>query len=386
MTPVAVVAGAVANKAWNGGATWTRLSWLRGLDQLGFDVHFVEQLDAAAPPGAQAYFERVMSAIGLRRSSTLLRPDGTTAAGLTADELRRLAARAAMLVNISGHLVLPEVTDTVDLRVFVDLDPGFTQIWDCSGTRTAVLDAHDAWFTVGESIGTAGCSVPTNGRPWRPIRQPVVLSDWPAVPAASAAAGRFTTVGSWRGPYGPVEHGGRVLGVKAHQFRRFLPLPILARGTYELALEIHAADAKDRSALEEHGWRLVDPGGVASDPTSFRRYVQGSDAEFSVAQSVYVDTASGWFSDRTVRYLASGRPALVQDTGFRRSYPTGSGLLAFTTLDEAVEGAEAILADHGYHCRAARALAEEWFAADRVLGRLCDELGVARPRRGSEAR
>jgi hypothetical protein len=386
MTPVAIVAGAVANKAWNGGATWTRLSWLRGLEQLGFDVHFVEQLDAAAPPDAEAYFERVMTAFGLRRSSTLLRHDGTTAAGLRREDLPRLAADAVMLVNVSGHLTLPEVTETVGLRVFVDLDPGFTQIWDSAGTGSETLDRHDAWFTVGENVGTAGCTVPTNGRPWRPIRQPVVLSDWPAVPAVSSPAGRFTTVGSWRGPYGPVEHDGRTLGVKAHQFRRFLPLPILARGTYELALEIHPADAKDRSALEEHGWRLVDPGVVASDPLSFRRYVQGSDAEFSVAQSVYVETASGWFSDRTVRYLASGRPALVQDTGLSRTFPTGSGLLAFTSLDEAVEGAEAILADHAHHCRAARALAEEWFAADRVLGRLCAELGVDRPRRGGDDR
>jgi hypothetical protein len=373
---VAIVAGAVANKARNGGATWTRLSWARGLAQLGFAVHFVEQLSPTAPAGAAAYFARVMGAFGMDGSSTLLRPDGTTAAGLTVEELRELAAEAPLLLNISGHLTVPEITGAVGRRVFVDLDPGFTQIWEATGKGAANLEGHDFWFTVGENIGTTGCIVPTNGRPWRPIRQPVVLEDWPAAPLPANDPFRFTTVASWRGPYGPVEYRGRTFGVKAHQFRRFLPLPGRGPGTYELALDIHPADGKDRAALEEHGWRLVGTDLVA-DPHAFRNYVHGSGAEFSVAQSVYVDTASGWFSDRTVRYLASGRPALVQDTGFSRTYPTGEGLVAFTTLDEAVAGAASIIADYEDHCRAARALAEEWFAANRVLGRLCEEVGVA---------
>ena len=375
--PVAIVAGAIANKAGNGGATWTRLSWAGGLTQLGFDVHFVEQLRPDAPPGAAAYFDAVMTAFGLERSSTLLHADGATASGLLLGDLADVAAEAALLVNVSGHLTVPAVMERVARRVFIDLDPGFTQIWEASGTNGANLDGHDYWFTVGENIGTADCLIPTNGRPWRPIRQPVVLADWPAVPPRMAESGRFTTVASWRGPYGPVEHDGRTFGVKAHQFRRFLSLPQRAAGAYELALDIHPADGKDRGALEEHGWRLVDVGGTAGDPLAFRRYVRGSDAEFSVAQSIYVDTLSGWFSDRTVRYLASGRPALVQDTGFSRTYPTGEGLVAFTTLDEAIDGARAILGDYERHCRTARALAEEWFAADRVLAHLCEEVGVA---------
>ena len=374
---VALVAGAVANKAGNGGASWTRLSWAGGLRQLGFDVHFVEQLSPNAPPGAVGYFRDVMQGYGLGGSSTLLRADGTTACGLPAGELSELSAEAALLVNISGHLRRPEVTDRIPVRVFIDLDPGFTQIWEASGMQDGNLDDHHYWFTVGENIGRPGCLIPTNGRPWRPIRQPVVLADWPAVRPSAGDAGRFTTVGSWRGAYGPVEYDGRTFGVKAHQFRRFLPLPQQAPGTYELALDIHPGDDKDRAALDEHGWRLLDVSQAAGDPSAFRRYVQQSGAEFSVAQSMYVDTGSGWFSDRTVRYLASGRPALVQDTGFSRVYPTGEGLLAFTSLDDAVAGAEAIVTDYEQHCRAARALAEEWFSADRVLRRLCEEVGVA---------
>jgi hypothetical protein len=164
--------------------------------------------------------------------------------------------------------------------------------------------------------------------------------------------------------------------LKVHEFRRFLPLPRRAPGAFELALNIHPADAEDRQALEAHGWRLTDPGHASADPDAFRRFVQGSGAEFSVAQGIYVDTNSGWFSDRTVRYLASGKPALVQDTGFSRNLPVGEGLLAFRTLEEAVAGAESITRDYEHHSRAARAVAEEFFDSDRVLGRLVEQAGI----------
>ncbi|HEV3400341.1 MAG TPA: hypothetical protein VG078_00840 [Acidimicrobiales bacterium] len=372
---LAIVSGALANKAGNGGAAWTRLSWALGLRRLGFDVHFVEQLAPRCPPGAAAYFGSVMDEFGLGLCCTLLSPNGAPLRGLSTAELGELAAETALLVNISGHLTLPQVKDRVGARVYVDLDPGFTQIWQSSGTSDSGVGGHDFWFTVGENVGNAGCLVPTNGVPWRPIRQPVVLDLWPA--GRPVHPHRFTTVASWRGPYGPLEHGGRTYGVKAHELRRLLPLPLRVPAEFELALDIHPADAKDRAALEEHGWRLVDPGAAAGTPAEFRRYVQRSGAEFSVAQGVYVHTGSGWFSDRTVRYLASGRPALVQDTGFTRTYPVGDGLLAFSTLDEAVAGARAIADDYQHHCAAARALAEEWFASDRVLARMCEEVGVA---------
>lgn len=373
---IAIVSGAVANKPGNGGATWTRLSWALGLRRLGFDVHFVEQL-ASPHTAAAAYFTSVMSAFGMAGSSTLLSPECATLVGLSLGELSDLAAEAELLVNISGHLTVPPVKDAVRTRVYIDLDPGFTQIWHASGIEGSRLDGHEYWFTVGENIGRDGCLVPTGDVPWRPIRQPVVLGHWPVAFPSLEGFGRFTTVGSWRGPYGPLEHEGRTYGIKAHEYRRFLELPHHVGAPFELALDIHPADGKDRAALEENGWRLVPPEVAAGGPAAFRRYVQGSGAEFSVAQGVYVHTRSGWFSDRTTRYLASGRPALVQDTGFSRTYPVGDGLLAFSTLDEAVAGAENILGSYEHHCRSARALAEEWFDARAVLGRLCEEVGVA---------
>src|SRR5439155_22595876 len=204
-----------------------------------------------------------------------------------------------------------------------------------------------------------------------PTGKPVLLSEWPCVDGGDVD--RFTTVSTWRGPYGRLEHEGGTYGLKMHEFRKFLALPSSAPQTFELALDIHPTDEDDLSALREHGWRLVDPGEVAGDPDAFRRYVQSSGGEFSVAQGVYVETRSGWFSDRTTRYLASGKPALVQDTGFGRNIPTGTGLVAFRTLAEAVSGAEEIAADYDRHAQAARALAEEFFDSDKVLRRFLEE-------------
>jgi hypothetical protein len=153
-------------------------------------------------------------------------------------------------------------------------------------------------------------------------------------------------------------------------------LPELAPGTFELALDIHPAEDKDLALLEQHHWRVVDPRVVAGTPDLFRRYVQASGAECSVAQGVYVETNSGWFSDRTVRYLASGKPALVQDTGFTRQLPSGMGLVAFSTLEQASAGADRIVRQYAEHSRAARAIAEEHFAAPTVLGRLLDDIGL----------
>jgi hypothetical protein len=211
------------------------------------------------------------------------------------------------------------------------------------------------------------------------VRQPVVLDDWPVTEAEEP--GRFTTVASWRSSFGPVHFGGRAYGLKLHEFRKFLALPRLVResaerAVFEIALDIHPGDARDRAALEEHGWRLTDPRAAAGDPDAFRRFVQASAAEFSVAQGVYVDTNSGWFSDRTVRYLASGKPALVQETGFSARLPSGTGLVPFRTPDEAAAGAARILQDYEAHCHAARRLAESHFHSDEVLARFVNDAGI----------
>jgi hypothetical protein len=366
----ALVSGALAVKPGNGGNAWTRLSFVRGLERLGFEVCFVEQLERPTAESL-AYFELVRRQFDLR--GALVTEHGTF--GLSLDEVRGFAASAELLLNIGGHLTLEPLSSAARVKVFLDDDPAYTQFWHSAGVLGERLAEHDAWFTVGASVGRPGCAIPTGGIEWRPIRPPVVLDDWPL--AAGGDAGRFTTVASWRGGYGRLEHDGRLFGQKAHEFRKLAELPRRTPAELEIALDIDPSDEADRALLESNGWRLVEPRAVAFDPLGFRRYVQASGAELSAAQGIYVETASGWFSDRTVRYLASGKPALVQDTGFGGELPVGEGLLAFSTLDEAAAGIEAILRDYARHARAARALAETYFDADVVLGRLLEEAGVA---------
>lgn len=368
---VALVAGALANKPRNGGAAWTRLSWAVGLRELGFDVHFVEQLDGRPDDRALRWARQILDAFAL--PATVLDGAGSTVAGLDRRSLEDLAAEASLLVNISGHLGIAAIRDRVATRVYVDLDPGYTQLWHADGLLD--LDGHDHYRTVGLAIGTDSCALPTGALPWRPIVQPVLLAEWPC--HATEDRDLFTTVASWRGPYGTLDLDGRRLGPKAHQFRRFVDLPARAPGRFELALDIDPADAADRAALQEHGWRLRNPQEVADGPAAFRRYVRSSGAECSVAQGMYVETRCGWFADRTTRYLATGRPALVQDTGFRAHLPVGDGLIAFSTPQEAVAGARRITAAYDHHAAAARQLAEQHFDAGLVLGRLCEEVDVA---------
>ncbi|HEV2766045.1 MAG TPA: hypothetical protein VGV38_23880, partial [Pyrinomonadaceae bacterium] len=367
---------------------WVILSWLDGLRRLGFRVHFVEQVNAETCVdgiGARAtfaesvnleYFRRVFAQFKLLDAATLVRDEGAETFGLAYAELRDLLAGADLLVNITGHLAAEPLKRAPRLRAYVDLDPGFTQFWHAQGRAPwARLGGHEFYFTVGENVGTPLCNIPTGGVEWRRVRQPCVLGEW--TPEPPPAELRFTTVASWRGAYAPVEHDGRTYGLKAHEWRKFFALPRLAGREFEIALDIHPAEERDLRALAENNWRVVSPRERAADPDSFRRYVQGSSAEFSAAQQIYVETGSGWFSDRTVRYLASARPALVQDTGFGEHLPAGEGLLSFRTLDEAVEGANRIARDYDRHARAARRLAEEYFDSDKVLCQFVEEIGVA---------
>jgi len=385
--PIAIVSGAVANKCGNGGEAWIRLSWTLGLKRLGFDVCFVEQIPQSSCVDASgseisfaasanlAWFQAVMNRFGLANSCALIYENGQEVWGLGLDELIRRAGSAELLVNISGHLILDSIKQLPRCKVFVDEDPGFTQMWQANRTAGAHLDGHDFYFTLGQNIGTSDCAIPTVGILWRHIHSPIVLDQWPL--CGRNSFDRFTTVASWRGAYGPVQYGGKTYGVKAHEFRKLFELPRRSGKKFEIALHIDPADKKDLDALHCHGWRILDPREVADSPDAFRQYVQNSSAEFSVAQGMYVDTNSGWFSDRTVRYLASGRPALVQDTGFTHQLPVGQGLLAFQTLDEAVEQAGRLVDDYEKHCWAARQLAEEYFDSDKVIRRVVAITGVS---------
>jgi hypothetical protein len=361
--PIAIVAGALASKAGNGGHAWSRISLVLGLRRLGFEVVFVEQLADAGRPERE-YFERVCGQFHV---------DGYLLTGQPPYELVARAEAAMILLNVGGHLTFKEMTRAPRVKVYLDDDPGYTQLWRQSRLLADRLEGYDFHFTFGANIGRPGCALPVDGIEWRHLRPPVVLEQWPV---ANACHDGFRTVASWRGGYGRVEVDGHLYGQKAHEFRRFVQVPERIDRPFEIALDIHAADAADADLLCGHGWCLVDPAVVAASPDDFRHYVQGAGAEFSVAQGIYVETQCGWFSDRSTRFLASGKPALIQDTGFSRSLRTGEGLLAFSTLEGAVVGAKSIQGDYEAHSQAARAIAEEYFDSDKVLGRMLEEVGV----------
>jgi Glycosyl transferases group 1 len=381
---IAVVAGPVANKPWNGGNACVPYSYVSGLRHLGFDVFLVEQIEPATCVDS---LERL---VGFRASTNLAffaeaarqldQPDCAVLVcehdswGIERRPVPDLLAEADLLLNISGHLNAP-LRELPRRTAFIDLDPGYTQFWHASGIEASRLQGHDAYFTVGTNIGQPECPIPTGDVQWIPTLPPTVLAEWSV--GDPVEPGRFTTAASWRGPFGPVSHVGHSYGLKVHEFRKFVELPERAPGTFELALDIHPADGADRDLLLRHGWRVIDPASTVAGPLDFRRYVHGSSAEFSVAQGIYVDTCSGWFSDRTARYLASGRPAVVQDTGVGQTLPVGEGLLTFRTLDEAVERVHEVMENPERHRKAARALAEEHLDSDVVLGKLLEHVGVA---------
>lgn len=384
---IVIVSGALANKPGNGGAAWTRLSYVLGLRRLGMDVHFVEQIDrqhmvddAGEPTSFEAsvnrrHFRRSVAALGLTGDATLVFDGGRDVEGATFSEVGDLASSAELLINISGHLTLTPLLRGIRHKVYVDLDPGYTQSWHAQGIAGPRLVGHDTYFTVGTNVGRSDCLVPPGDIRWFPTLPPTLLGAWPVVD--SPAEPRFTTVASWRGPYGPVKEGERTYGLKVHEFRRFADLPGHVPATMEIALDIHPDDQRDRETMLRGGWHLADPAEVVPDPLTFRRYVQGSSAEFSVAQGIYVETRSGWFSDRTARYLASGRPAVVQDTGVGRTLPVGEGLLTFRDPAEAEARIRDVVDDPERHAKAARALAEEHLDSDVVLGRMLEIAGVS---------
>ena len=362
----------IATTPRQGGATWAVLQYLLGLRALGCDVYFVEPVTAAVSVESIQYCAAVMRRFELDDRWSLLGADGQAVAGLARDELHAVARRAEILLNISGMLTQGDLLAAVSRRVYLDLDPAFAQLWHSAEGIDMHLDAHTHFVTVADAIGRLDCPIPDCGRSWLPTLPPVVLREWPmAGPIAHEA---FTTIGHWRG-YGSIVHEGVHFGQKAHSLRRFVELPARTPERFLLALAIDPGEQDDVAALAGNGWALVDPADVAPTPDDYWRFVQGSRAELGVTKSGYVVSGSGWFSDRSACYLASGRPVVAQDTGFGRRLPTGAGLFAFSDTDDVLAAAVEIRSDYERHRAAARAIAEEYLDADRVLRSLLDRVG-----------
>jgi hypothetical protein len=362
--------GMVAGDPKQGGASWSILQYVLGLRSLGHEVRLVEPVDRLAPVSVR-YFDQLGRGFGLEGEAALLVRDSEETVGVPYRELVAWAGEADIVFNVSGMLRDEELVGPPPLRVFLDLDPAFNQLWHAVEGIDMGLDLHNRFATVGLELGEPGCEVPTCGREWIKTLPPVFLPHWS--PAGRAEGDGFSTVANWRG-YGSIEWGGRRLGQKAHSLRKLLALPEQTSERLVLALNIHPDEQDDLSALRRHGWDLADPREVAGSPSRYADFVRGSKAEIGIAKEGYVESRCGWFSDRSACYLASGRPVVAQDTGFQRHLPVGDGLLCFATSEDAAPAIEEVAGDYDRHAKAARCLAESLFDSRLVLPRLLDRV------------
>lgn len=359
-----------------GGQSWHYVQYLAGLARLGHDVHYVEEFgwptscfdpepDAMTsdPTYGIRFLRNCLQAFGLGDRWCYLAEDGT-AHGMTRAELATVCRDADLYLNIGNVNSIPE-TEECRRRALIDADPVFTQITDHGLERR--FDAYDVLFTFGENVGRAGSEIPTLGLTWLPTRQPVVLDLWRADDGDPSAP--FTTVMNWAA-YDEYEHDGRVYGQKDREFEPYFSFPHETGEPMELTVKA-PPDVEKR--LVDGGWRVVDPAEVTNTPATYQRYISASRGEFSVAKHGYVSTRCGWFSERSAAYLASGRPVVVQDTGFSENLPVGKGVLAFSTRDEAAAAVENVASDYRRQSRAARPFVEEHFDSDDVLTRLVDQ-------------
>jgi hypothetical protein len=374
-----------------GGVIWQTAHYLAGLERLGCEVYYVEA-HARTPamfaqgPGddgsarAAEFIAGVMRRFGLgdRWAFHALHAGGRCY-GLGEGRLRRLYREAALLVNLhGGTLPLEEHTQTGRL-VYLETDPVAMQV-ELHERRQNTLDflaAHSACFTFAENYGRPGCGLPVApGFTFHPTRQPVVLDFWQTAFGPDHAA--FTTVGSWRQWSREVRYAGEVYQWSKHfEFQKFLDLPARTGQAFELALS--RCGEADQRRLESKGWRVRAALDFSTDPEAYRDYIRSSRAEFTVAKDQNVRLRTGWFSDRSATYLAAGRPVVTQDTGFGETLPLGTGLFAFSTLEEAAGAVEAINANYPRASEAARAIAREFFSHEVVLRPLLELAGLRLP-------
>jgi hypothetical protein len=358
-----------------GGLAWHHLQYVAGLARLGHDVLFVEDSDdfdscydpaagaMTADPSyglrfAAAAFER----LGVGERWAYFDAHTERWRGPAGSRAPSFCRQADLLLNVSAVNPLRPWLEDIEVRALIDTDPPFTQVRNLTAAweRDRAL-GHTHFFSFGENIARGGSSVPDDGLPWQPTRQPILLDEWPVTPGRPD--GRFTTVMQWES-YPPVEHGGVRYGMKSDSFHDYLDMPAAAGASFEVAL---GSDWEPRELLRQHGWSVRHSLEPTLDPWTYQRCIEGSKAEFSVAKQGYVQARTGWFSERSAAYLASGRPALLQDTGFSDWLEPGIGVVAFDTPEAAAAGAQHICAHYDEHCRAARELAEAHFDSRTIL-------------------
>jgi hypothetical protein len=386
MRPRVVVLGVMGQSPF-AGVTWQVLHYLEGFRRLGWDVTYVEDTGAwpydpvantvsADCSYALAHLHEALARCDMEEAWAYRNAaEGGRVYGPCASRFAELFAGADLLVNLTGATVLGEEHLGVPVRLYLETDPVLPQV-ELAQARPFTVDllsAHTHLATFSENVGTPGCRVPTTaGFDYVATRQPVVLEWWrtPEPPGA-----RYTTVASWRQTDKDLEWDGELYTWSKHvEFLKIIDLPSQLVPPVDLALACD--DADDLALLRAHGWGIVDAFKLSLDLDAYRRYIGCSRGELTVAKDQNVRLRSGWFSDRSACYLASGRPVVTQDTGFGDVLPTGQGLFAFRDIDDIVAAVDDIEADLDKHSAAATEIAESYFRAETVLGELLAGMGV----------
>ena len=372
------------------GVIWQHIHYLVGLQRLGHDVYYIE--DSARLPYNPKTFEvntefdyaaRLLKRLsqefgfGDRWAFCARYLPRYPTAGLPLKKIRQLYHDADAVLNVCGAQELNDDLLASNRILYVESDPGVEQIKVDKRVKSTAeyLGQHCALFTFGENVGTKAFPVPTHGLKWLPTRQPVVTDLWKTNHSPPRVA-VFTSVANWStsGLKDITWRGERYLWSKSREFLRFIAAPKKTGETFELATNIK--DTNTRTRFERNGWRLTSPLQMSVDYWLYRNYIRQSKGEFTVAKDQYVRLNTGWFSDRSVCYLAAGRPVITQETGFTTNYDSKAGLLSFQSLTEIVDAVEAINANYAKHSRAARSLARELFEADKVLKSILDRAGT----------
>jgi hypothetical protein len=367
------------------GIAWQAMHYVLGLERLGYEAWYVE--DHGANPYDPrvnsvvmecdynvGFVRRMMESYGLGDRWAYWDAINDVYHGLSREEVRRLYRESDALINLCGAVRLREEHMACPRRILVDTDPVYEQIKyaEADPAARAYLKAHTHFFTYGENVGGPGWIVPLGGIPWQPTRPPVVMDEWPIDEESPAS---FSTIATWENKGKNISFGGETYVWSKHvNFLRFLDVPKQSRQRFIMAMLPPTPEIE--AQVTAAGWRLTDPRPVSASIDAYGDFIRGSRAEFTVAKDIYVRPKSGWFSDRSVCYLASGRPVVTMATEFSRFYPVGEGLFEYADKAGALESIKAVNADYARHAKAARRLAEEFFAAERVVGKMMKDAGL----------
>ena len=367
------------------GVTYQFLHYLLGLRRLGYDPYYIEdsgrwiydpRLNDLSPDvtGNLAAVVPTLEAHGFggRWAFRGKYPDGKCY-GMTDSQIDALYRDADAFLNVTGAQEIRDEHRTIRRRIYVESDPFPMQVKTALGDPGTIqtLAAHDTLFSFGENLGASDCEVPVEKFHWLPTRQPVAMELWNG-PATGGDT--FNTITTWHNKGKNLDWRGETwYWTKDREFEKFLDLPRRRPVHFELAATV---DEKVKSLLQEHGWQQRSSLDISRNLDGYRNYIQQARGEFTVARDQYVRPNTGWFSDRSACYLAAGRPVITQETGFSKFLPSGKGLFGFKNMVDILKAVDAIASDYAGNCRAAREIAAEFFATEKVVGSLMNRAGL----------